>query len=127
MAWQDRQDMNAVEEVEVWRSVAAHQQLPFGLRQQVHLYCLLCQQEGSATHSCTGTERAWLTCLPVHVLVGPACQAVSTTSSLVSKYEMVVHCVMPYNAWQQSSLRLSCSVCIGAQSKQRAVVTVNAV
>ena len=64
MAWQGRVDMNGVEEVEVWRSVAAHQQLPFGLRQQVHLYCLLCQQEGSVTPSYTGTERACLTCPP---------------------------------------------------------------
>ena len=77
MAGQGSQDMNEVEAVEAWRSVVAHQHLPYGLRQQVHLYCLLCHQEGAATHSCTGTECACLTCPPAHVLAGPACEAVS--------------------------------------------------
>ena len=46
MAGQGSQDMNEAEAVEAWRSVVAHQHLPYGLRQQVHLYCLLCHQEG---------------------------------------------------------------------------------
>ena len=38
MAWQGPPDMNGVKAEEPWRSVVAHQHIPNGLRQQVHLY-----------------------------------------------------------------------------------------
>ena len=91
MAGQRSLDMNEAEAVEAWRSVVAHQHLPYGLRQQVHLCYLLCHHQGAAMRSCTVTERACLTCPPAHVLAGPACQAVSATPGLVSKYQAAVY------------------------------------
>ena len=64
MAGQGSQDTNWPKTAGAWHSVAAHQCLPYGLRQQVHLHCLLCQQQDFATHSCTGAKPACLTYPP---------------------------------------------------------------